>query len=402
LAFATACGGDDDANAGMDSEEGFSTQNALEHARLLAEDIGSRPAGSDAELQAAQYIRGQLNSYGYEAELQPFPVRTVQDFGSDLTVTYAGGSRSLLKIAFSDSASGEAEGPLVYAGLGNPEEFPADTPGSIVLIERGVLPFSRKVANAEAAGAAGVLIYNSEPGLLAGRLNDPSNLPAATLSREDGLALVDLIENETVSGRFSIDFRAADTEQSNNVITLPADGGCRHVVGGHYDSVPAGPGANDNASGTAVVIEIARVLAQTGETDGVCFALFGGEETGLLGSRAYVQALTADELGGIEAMLNFDMLAVGEGWPLTGSTELADLVGEVAEGLDIPYRFSSASGLGSDHAPFIEARVPALMFNCFCDPNYHTSADRFRFLAEQRIAEAGALGLGLLEALRAG
>ncbi len=100
-------------------------------------------------------------------------------------------------------------------------------------------------------------------------------------------------------------------------------------------------------------------------------------------------------------MLNFDMLAVGSGWPLSGSTALVDLAGEVAEGLDIPYRLSTSRSGGSDHASFIEAGVPSVIFNCFCDPNYHTVADRFEALEQDRIEEAVALGLGLIEALLA-
>ena len=100
-------------------------------------------------------------------------------------------------------------------------------------------------------------------------------------------------------------------------------------------------------------------------------------------------------------MLNFDMLAVGTGWPLSGTTALVDLAGEVAESLEIPYRLESSEPGGSDHASFIGAGVPAVIFNCFCDPNYHTAADSLDFLERQRIDEAGALALGLIEALLA-
>ncbi len=166
------------------------------------------------------------------------------------------------------------------------------------------------------------------------------------------------------------------------------------------DDARAGPGANDNGSGTAVVIELARTLAANGDGD-VCFTLFGAEELGLLGSIAFVDGLSADELSEIEAMLNFDMLAVGSGWPMSGSTSLVSLAGKVAEGLGIPFDISTSEPGGSDHAPFIEAGVPALLLNCFCDSNYHTASDRLDFLERQRFEEAGALGLGLIEALLA-
>jgi Zn-dependent M28 family amino/carboxypeptidase len=205
--------------------------------------------------------------------------------------------------------------------------------------------------------------------------------------------------SETLTATVDVEIKIVDGE-SQNVVARPSDGTCRIVVGGHYDSVPAGPGANDNGSGTAVVIELARTLAANGDGD-VCFTLFGAEELGLLGSIAFVEALSSDELSGIEAMLNFDMLAVGSGWPMSGSTSLVSLAGEVAEGLGIPFDISNSEPGGSDHAPFIEAGVPALLLYCFCDSNYHTAADRLDFLERQRFEEAGALGLGLLEALLA-
>ncbi len=224
-------------------------------------------------------------------------------------------------------------------------------------------------------------------------------IPVVSIAREDGESLLDLMANETLTATVDVEINTVSGE-SQNVVARPAGGACRIVVGGHYDSVPAGPGANDNGSGTAVVIELARTLAANGGGD-VCFALFGAEELGLIGSIAYVAALSPDELSGIEAMLNFDMLAVGSGWPMSGSTSLVRLAGEVAEGLGIPFDISTSEPGGSDHAPFIEASIPALILNCFCDSNYHTAADRLDFLERQRFEEAGALGLGLLEALLA-
>ena len=253
-------------------------------------------------------------------------------------------------------------GQLVAAGLGYADDFPAEADGNVVLIERGEITFSSKVANAEAAGAVAAVIYNNEDGPFGGQLSETPGIPVVSIAREDGESLLDLMTNETLTATVAVEINAVSGE-SQNVVARPADGACRIVVGGHYDSVPASPGANDNGSGTAVVIELARTIAANGGGD-VCFALFGAEEIGLIGSLAYVAALSPEEFSGLEAMLNFDMLGVGTGWPLSGSTTLVDLAGEVAEGLDIPYSLSPSEPGGSDHAPFIEASVPSLIFNC--------------------------------------
>ncbi len=386
--------------AAFDRDPEFGADRALGHAEALAVGIGSRPAGSAEELAAAEYIRAELASYGYESELQPFPIETFEIVRSDLSVSPAGDTMEIAAVPLSGSASATETRVLVAAGLGYESDFPEEANGNIVLIERGEITFSEKVANAESAGAVAAVIYNNEGGPFGGQLSETPGIPVVSIAREDGESLLSLMADETLTATVDVEIKAVSGE-SQNVVARPASGVCRIVVGGHYDSVPTGPGANDNGSGTAVVIELARTLAVNGGGD-ACFVLFGAEEIGLVGSIAYVDALSEDEVGRLEAMLNFDMLGVGAGWPLGGSTALADLAGEVAEGLDIPYRLSSSEPGGSDHAPFIEAGVPALILNCFCDPNYHTAADRFDFLERQRMKEAGALGLGLIEALLAG
>ncbi|MCH7484965.1 MAG: M20/M25/M40 family metallo-hydrolase, partial [Chloroflexi bacterium] len=385
--------------AAFDLDPAFGADRALAHAQALAVGIGPRPAGSAEELAAAEYIRDELATYGYEAELQPFPIEIYETVRSDLNVSHPGGSIEIEAVPLAGSSSATETGQLVAAGLGYADDFPAEADGNVVLIERGEITFSSKVANAEAAGAVAAVIYNNEDGPFGGQLSETPGIPVVSIAREDGESLLDLMANETLTATVAVEINAVSGE-SQNVVARPADGACRIVVGGHYDSVPASPGANDNGSGTAVVIELARTLAANGGGD-VCFALFGAEEIGLIGSLAYVAALSPEEFSGLEAMLNFDMLGVGTGWPLSGSTTLVDLAGEVAEGLDIPYSLSPSEPGGSDHAPFIEASVPSLIFNCFCDPNYHTAADSLDFLERQRIEEAGALGLGLLEALLA-
>ena len=391
---------DDPETAAFDLDPEFGADRALGHAEALAVGIGSRPAGSAEELAAAEYIRAELASYGYESALQPFPIETSQTVRSDLSVSYGADTMEITAVPLSGSTSARETRALVAAGLGYEEDFPDEANANIVLIERGEITFSEKVANAESAGAVAAVIYNNEGGPFGGQLSKTPGIPVVSIAQEDGDLLLNLMADEALTATIDVEINTVSGE-SQNVVARPAGGVCRIVVGGHYDSVPTGPGANDNGSGTAVVIELARTLAANGGGD-ACFALFGAEEIGLVGSYAYIDALSADELGGLEAMLNFDMLGVGAGWPLGGSTALADLAGEVAEGLDIPYRLSSSDPGGSDHAPFIEAGVPALIVNCFCDSNYHTAADRFAFLERQRIEEAGALGLGLIEELLAG
>ena len=100
--------------------------------------------------------------------------------------------------------------------------------------------------------------------------------------------------------------------QTSNVIGEAQGGSADSVVivGAHLDSVAAGPGINDNGSGTAAILEIAIQLARLGITtpNRLRFAFWGAEEWGLLGSTHYVEQLTSEELGRIVLNLNYDML----------------------------------------------------------------------------------------------
>ncbi|HSP54246.1 MAG TPA: M28 family peptidase [Dehalococcoidia bacterium] len=363
---------------------------------MLSVDIGSRPTGSDAEKRAADYIQRQLSSYGYHTELQPFTFDSFVDLGTTLTVT-SPESRTIEASALGASSSGLAEGPLISAGLGRPQEIPAAAHGSILLVQRGDITFTEKAANAEAAGATGIIVYNNKAGVVNGQLTKPGNIPVAGITQTDGEALLALLQAGPVNVRLETKTETR-VATSQNVVATPPNGACSIVAGGHYDSVPAGPGANDNASGTAVVVEMARVRAANGKLGDVCYVLFGAEEIGLVGSGEYVKSLSPAQLSGLKAMLNFDMLAVGNDWPLVGAPQITDLATREAAALGIPVTVSASlpQNVGSDHANFASAGVPSIIFNCFCDDHYHSADDTFQYVRPERLAQAGQIGLGII------
>jgi aminopeptidase YwaD len=150
------------------------------------------------------------------------------------------------------------------------------------------------------------------------------------------------------------------------------------MVGAHLDSVPRGPGANDNASGSAAVLELARVFSGRPEQARLSFALFGAEEDGLIGSRRHVERLGVERAREYRAMLNLDMVAVGDRFEVgsTGerSRDLARRVTDAGSALGLRLGQFDARG-SSDHAPFADAGVPAVMLHWRDDPNYHKPTD---------------------------
>jgi hypothetical protein len=340
-------------------------ERILENVRRLSAE--PRRAGSDAEWAASEYLAGLLRNLGYDVSFQEFSSTSPANRNTLLTIE-SPNPDTIPSFPMGGSALGLVRAPLVNVpGLGRPADFGADARGAIVLIERGELEFREKVANAQAAGALGVVIFNNAPGSFFGGFQPEARIPVISIAQTFGQSLRTLLQQGAVEAELSV----TDGSTSRNVIAKPPGRECETISGGHYDSVPQAPGANDNASGTATVVEIAAILARSGNMGANCFVLFAAEEVGLLGSRAYVDSLDRAARDRIKAMLNFDMVGVGEdGWELIGSAELQTRAQALASGLGIATARSSLAGTGasSDHASFIEAGIPALMFYRSDDP----------------------------------
>ncbi len=377
--------------------QAVSGAEARRHVERLAGELGSRPVGSTAGDAAAAYFASQLGSLGYAVEEQRFPVTYYDDSGSQLAIT---GPRpaTLAARAMRYSPAGEVTAVVVEAGLGRPADF-AGKPvrGKIVLVQRGELTLREKADNAAAAGAAAVIVSNSEPGNFAGTLGQPGSIPTVSIAQEEGTQLRRLLSQGEVTAHLRVRPLTVDGTAHNVVATRPGRLPGVVVVGAHYDSVPAGPGGNDNASGVGVAIEVARVLAARDYPYTVVVVAFGAEEIGLFGSKHFVAQLSAEERQQIIAMVNLDMVGVGENLRLAGSEELVALAEKAAGRLGLsPARLTDARAQASDHASFIAAGAPALFITRTPDPNYHTPEDKAAFVQPQLLAEVGNLAVEVL------
>ncbi|MFE7955389.1 M28 family metallopeptidase [Streptomyces sp. NPDC057413] len=149
-----------------------------------------------------------------------------------------------------------------------------------------------------------------------------------------------------------------------NLIADWPGGDTGHVVmtGAHLDSVTAGPGINDNGSGSAAILETALAVARAGHHPAkhLRFAWWGAEELGMVGSRYYVGRLTSTERSRISAYLNFDMI----GSPNPGyfvyddDPALEKTFKDYYAGLGIATEPETEGDGRSDHAPFKNAGVP--------------------------------------------
>lgn len=164
-----------------------------------------------------------------------------------------------------------------------------------------------------------------------------------------------------------------------------------YIIGGHYDSTSnntssAAPGAEDNASGTAGVLEMARILAAMQPESTIIFMCFSGEEQGLYGSRDHVARLTNDrDLSKIQAVLTMDMIGYTGDADLDVLLEtrsrvswLVDLLEQAAADYTDLRSVVSFNPFGSDHMPYLDAGLDSLLVieNDYPSyPAYHRTTD---------------------------
>ena len=377
------------------------SSEAMEWLTAFTETLSPRASTTQQERDAAEFLRNEFEAMGYRAELQPFEVDAVSSEVVALDPT-TGAPREYRSLPMTLSATGTVSGILARVGRGFEEDLPAEgLNGKVALVQRGETTFQEKVATVAAAGALGAVIYNNRPGLLRGTLITQGPIPVVSVSRESGVAILQLMEDGEVEARVSV---TSEPRRSQNVVAekvgTGVDGGVV-VLGGHYDTVPSVPGANDNGSGVATLVAIARQVSAKSYPFTVRFIGFGSEERGLVGSRIYVGSLSASERDAVVAMLNFDALGSGRMLGVLGDSELTSSAVEYGfdNGIAVELRPLIPADAGSDHFPFQQAGIPVLFFMNDDFSRIHTPEDRLESVGPQFMGNAAALAMGLLDTL---
>jgi Zn-dependent M28 family amino/carboxypeptidase len=359
-------------------ERAVTTEAVLGHLRELQaiadRNGGSRETGGPGYDESVDYVVRTLRDAGYEPELHRFrlPVSREREPSTLERLTpspasFVAGS-DFLTLEY--SGSGEVTAPLEAVDADDPtsgcqtSDFDGFTDGAVALLRRGGCFFFQKVGNAELAGAAAVLVFNEggpgrEAPVTATLVEPGIRVPVLGLSNAVGEELAGMAG---VTVHVAADVDNSERETANVVADLPgrtSDGVV--LLGAHLDSVGAGPGINDNGSGSAAILEAAVQLKRhrARPERGIRFAWWAGEELGLHGSSEYVEQLGSGIGDEVALVLNFDMIGSPNFARLVyeADPEITDAFREWFDSHDLETVDVVLDGR-SDHAPFAEQGIP--------------------------------------------
>ncbi len=424
----------------------FSGANALGTVQELCRPVyAGRLTGTAEATRAAEWIGSRLAGWGLTPAgddrgwLQIYPMIVTQQLeraqmdllkGEYGPVSYQEGNDFTVYL---NSGSGKVTAPVLFVGfgisepaLGRDDYAGVDARGKILLIYRGLPAGDQdwefanerdyKMRTAAAHGAVGVLMLDrGDWPIRGGTIHEEgyfAQLPALNISKKVARDLfagsfrdLDAVIRDLPQKpnsftlqrtlKLQVRMRRIEPGRGENVVALlpGSDPVLRDeyiLLGAHMDHNGVGkdghlyPGADDNASGTAVVMELARVFAAQPDRPkrSLIFVTFGGEEQGLRGSRYFASHLPVPP-GHIAAMLNFDMEGAGDGGAAMGGRNympevFRELTRNWSDSLLGKTRFGRGwGGSGSDHYHFIEQGIPAIYFSSTGGhPWYHAMEDQ--------------------------
>lgn len=398
-------------------EDRLLVDNLKRHVSTLAADsMQGRRTGTPGEASAARYLYDAFKGLGLAPKgsiqyLQPFDIWEGKKINAPTHLSVAGKQLQLGKDYF----------PMVFSGNGAVQALPsislqeAEMPWFFDLKETlegarnnphfDAASFVRsKAKEVKSKGATALLVYNTSA--------LPDNLRFDPLDKSDVAPLPVLyLTKEGVKQYFSDPYATLDislktdlgeqTRTGTNVVAMIQNNAPTTViVGAHFDHLGLGEdnnslrpssqeihnGADDNASGTAALLELARLLKQSGpKNHNYLFIAFSGEELGLFGSKYFVEHPTID-LTSVAYMINLDMvgrlntqsptLTIGgygtsPAWGVLFG--LSGKKGVYKEGLQ--YRFDSSGTGPSDHTSFYRKKLPVLFYFTGLHTDYHKPSD---------------------------
>lgn len=388
----------------------FTGQTGYTFLGRVCDEVGGRFIGTPENERAMDMLVAELGRLGLPARRESFTVPGWRR-GEDVVRMTAPAARVLRAVALGyTQGCPPFEADLAWGMHGYLDELDTmQVRGRVLLVtqdrarNREELLRSEVLRHAADRGARAVLFIAERPGgrTLAGMGNftgDPAPVPGFSITFEEGQRLRRLLAAGTAV-RMGLDVRSTcvETRSANIVATLPGELPEKVVLGAHYDSWDVSQGAVDNGVGSAILLDVARMLRTVSPRNRrtIEFVWFNGEETGLWGAKRYMQAHAGDS---IVAMVNMDMTGAPRGFNAMGSDTLLPWLRDLARtlpGFGLSESPASVPWTNSDHEPFMLHGVPTLALQAHLDEEtvapYHDFGDTFDKVNRVQLAEAAAV-----------
>lgn len=382
------------------------------HLRYLCEEIGPRLSGTPGAERAVAHIVEHLRKCGAEVEVQDFSCPSWEHESTELTLLGTDGEESLPALAQTFTEACEVEAELAAVGTWHELEFGPALDGKALVLhgEAGsglALDRNVRLLTAEERGAALIVVSPGET--VSSKLTrDPRlSVPSVGVRQSVGLKL---LQNEGKRVRLKIRARRFGSTAHNVTGRLPGEEEGHIVIAAHHDTAAYSPGATDNASGTAVLLELCEMLSdERGRKLGIHFVTYGGHEYGRhksnLGSVQYVRH-HAEDIARARGILEGDVIGT---FAAPAKASMGGWSPRQKEGiLSVLRRFPRLNvnvrpDTEPPHTGLELPGVPALAFvNNYSSIPIHTAHDTIELLSPSELALATDVMAAVIRCLTSG
>ena len=373
-------------------------------------NIGGRIAGTEKGIKAEKFIIKYLKSFGYnDVDLHEFEHVSWQRGQCNLNIRYSDNNTIKAINALSlglTPANTNMEFQIVDLESGTLEDYEKYSGeylnSKIILIDKkspighNIVHRVDKVRIAQKMGVQGVIIMNQLYGNVisvgTAAFDSNSNIPAVSITREDGIILKGLINsNDSVFAELKIQNKVFKAKSKNISVEIPGKELRNEIVliSAHFDAWEVGQGAVDNGANVAVLLELARQfkLQNIQPKRTIRFIFFNAEEFGLVGSKRFIQD-NPELINNLFYVINLEMNMSPNGINLLLDERDKSWFENLAENLNslgMQKNVISEPWLESDHGYFILSGIPTLTFteksNIFAGHKYHSSGDKLELVS---------------------
>lgn len=277
----------------------FNGERAFKDIEKLAVEIGTRPSGSEVERETAMWIASEFEYLGLKTTVEEFEVTTGRVISKRLEVLkpYNEDVNCEVQPLYGSTGAEGVTGDIMHLETLDEEYLTPEVTGKIILTSGRTKDRKKTYSTLSRFKPLGMIVIESSPRILAKNLWGSlivkqrfGEFPTVRITFEDGLKLlkkgVEKVHLVAETEKYEVKSQNVvgeleGTERPEEIV----------IIGGHYDTVLEVPGAEDNAGGTALVLELARVFKEKGSRRTMRFIAWGCEELGLLGSRNYATKL---------------------------------------------------------------------------------------------------------------